>query len=200
MMEFGCPVADVSVWDPLAGGAYGACNAFRRSSISIINKLKPSLVIMSEAFTSLAASGRGQSGTISLTTWRNSLRRTLTLLHGPKMHKVLLGSTVTAGSFSPALCLAAYPTNVQKCTVSDSSGLAAERAAEVSASRAANTTYINVLPWLCSSSVSPSACSAIIGDATNGYRVVYYAAGHITKTYDLFLIGVLRAALKRSMS
>ena len=77
---------------------------------------------------------------------------------------------------------------------------AAERAAEVAAARAASTTYIDVLPWLCSTSVSPTACSAIIGDATNGYHVVYYSAGHITKTYDLFLTGVLRSALKRSMS
>ena len=45
----------------------------------------------------------------------------------------------------------------------------------------------------------PARVQSVIGDPTDGYRIVYYAAGHLTETYDLFLSGVLAAALKPSM-
>jgi SGNH domain (fused to AT3 domains) len=197
MMEFGCPVADVSVWNPLVNAQYSACNKFRSSAISLVNKLKPSVLIVTEEFTSLAASAGGQSGTISVGQWGTALEKTLKLVHA--RHKVVLGSTVTSGNAYPPQCLAANPSAVQKCTISDTPAQQSERAAEARAAKAVSATYVNVLPWLCSSSVAPGACSAIIGDETDGYRVVYYAAGHLTETYDLFLRGVLATALKHVM-
>jgi SGNH domain-containing protein len=199
LMEFGCPVADISVWNTLTDTPYTGCNVFRTKMISIINKMKPSLVIMTEQFTAYAASAHGVNYTISVGQWQTALEKTLHLLKVKKLKKVVLGSTVSTGGASPVACLAAHSSDVQACTLSDTSAQQAQRAAEAAAAKAASATYVNVLPWLCSSSVTPLACSPVIGDTTNGWMIAYYAAGHLTETYALFLSGVLGTALKRSM-
>lgn len=198
-MMFGCPVADVSVWNVLTDTAYAHCNLFRNRMIAAFNKMKPSLVILTESFTAYAASGHGANNTISVAQWQAALSKTLELLHAKGMRKVVLGSTIATGGVSPPECLAANPTAVQACTVSDTPNQASQRGAEQAAAKSASVPYVNVLPWLCSSSVTPPACSPVIGDPENGYKIVYYASGHLTETYDLFLSGVLAAALKPSM-
>jgi len=199
LMAYGCPVADVSVWDNLTNTSYTACDSFRSTVIRIINKLKPTLVVVAEAFTSYAASGHGAPGTISTHQWKTGLERSLALVHAKGMKKVVLGSTVLGGTASPPQCLAANPTAVQSCTVMDTPDQQAQRAAEAAAAKADKALYVNTLPWLCSPTTTQPACSPVIGDSMNGYMIVYYSAGHLTETYDLFLQGVLGAALKRDM-
>lgn len=202
VMKYGCPVADVSVWNPLTKTPYTVCDTFRTNMIAAINKLNPSLVLLTEAFTSQAASGGGANNTISYAQWQAALTKTLQLLHSKKMKKLVIGSTVASASPSltdPAACLASNPMAVQKCTIDDTVPQQTERAAEVAAAKATSTTYLNTLPWLCDSSVTPTQCSAVIGDKTAGYKVVYYSTGHLTETYSLFLSAVLEAALKPHM-
>jgi hypothetical protein len=198
-MEFGCPVADVSVWNTLTHTAYGACDVFRSKMIASIRKMRPALVLMTEQFTAYAASGHGTNNTITTAQWQAALEKTIRLLHVNKVHRVVLGSTISTGGASPVQCLAAHPSAVQTCTVLDTAGQQAQRAAEVAAAKATSVPYVDVVPWLCASSVTPSACSPVISDATSGPMIVYYAAGHLTATYDLFLTGVLASALKPSM-
>jgi SGNH domain (fused to AT3 domains) len=194
LLQFGCPVAKVSVWNPLTKRPYQACDSFRKNMITTINKLNPALVVMSEAFTSQAATGGGANGTITNAQWQAGLLKTLKALHATGAHKVLLGSTVSSGAmFNPTACLAAYPTQVQKCTIPDTAAQQSQRAAEVAAAKSAKVFYVDVLPWLCTS--SPTMCAPIIGDATLGYKVVYYSTGHVTETYALFLATVLHNAL-----
>ena len=99
----------------------------------------------------------------------------------------------------PPQCLAANLTSIQKCTISDTAALQAQRTAESTAAKAEKTGYINVLPWMCSSATKPVSCSPIVGDSSGGYRVVYYSTGHITETYALWLSTVLGTALKPSL-
>lgn len=197
LMKPGCPPADLTVWNTLTHTSYASCNTFRTKVIAAINKLKPQLVVVTESFTSYAGSGHGAPNTITLGQWRSALEKTLKLVHAQK--KAVLGSTVLDGPLSPVQCLAANPTAVQNCTVSDTSQQKAQRSTEAAAARAEKAAYVNTLPWLCSTAVTPEACSPVIGDPTNGYMIAYYAAGHLTETYDLFLQGVLGTALKPSM-
>ena len=198
LMAYGCPVADVSVWDNLTNTGYGSCDVFRSWVIGVINRMKPSLVVVAESFTSYAASGHGAPGTISLSQWTAGLKKSLKLVHAKNMKKVVLGSTVS-GSTSPTQCLAANPTAVQSCTVMDTPDQQSQRAAEAAAAKAEKALYVNTLPWLCAPVTTQLACSPVIGDPKNGYFVVYYSTGHLTETYDLFLRGVLGAALRRDL-
>jgi hypothetical protein len=202
LLEYACPPADVSVWDPVTSSPYTSCNVFRRNMIAAINKLNPSLVIISEMFVSQAADAGGAFNTISPARWQAGLERTLRSLRSRRMHKVLIGNTVYTLNRSDAIppqCLAANLTSIQKCTIRDSATLQAQRAAESRAAKAEKTGYINVLPWLCSSKTKLASCSAIVGDATVGYGIVYYSTGHLTQRYDLWLSTVLGTALKPSL-
>ena len=202
LLQYACPPADVSVWNPVDKAPYPSCNVFRKNMIAAINKLNPSLVIISEMFVSQAANAGGAFNTISPAQWQAGLETTLKSLHSSRMHKVLIGNTVYTHSQSDAIppqCLAANVSAIQKCTITDSTTLQAQRAAESTAAKAEKTSYVNVLPWLCSSKTKLASCSAIIGDASGGYRVVYYSTGHITETYDLWLSTVLGTALKPSL-
>jgi hypothetical protein len=202
LMEYGCPVADISVWNPFTQTPYTTCDTFRNNMIKTINKLNPSLVILTEAFSSMAASGGGSRNTITPAQWQVALEKTLKNLHSKKMKKLVIGSSVLSlaqGVGTPVQCLAAEVASIQSCTISDTAAQQAERASETNAAKAAAVRYINVLPWMCSSATTPQSCSGIIGDPSSGYKVVYYATGHITKTYAMWLVTVLGAALKPSM-
>ena len=100
-MMLGCPVADVSVWNGLSHTPYTRCDTFRTKMIAAFNKMRPSLVILTEGFTAYAASGNGANNTISLAQWQAALKKTLRLLHAQKMKKVVLGSTISTGGASP---------------------------------------------------------------------------------------------------
>ncbi len=201
LIEYGCPVADVSVWNPFTKTPYKACDTFRKNMIAAINKLNPSLVIVTEAFSSMAASGGGASNTITTAQWQAALKTTLKELHSKKMRKLVIGATVLStdpGLDVPVQCLAANVTSIQTCTFSDTAAQQAQRAAESNAAKAESARYINVLPWTCTTATKPVSCSDIIGDSS-GYKVVYYSTGHITETYALWLKTVLGTALKPSL-
>lgn len=202
LLQYACPPADVSVWNPLTKAPYPSCNVFRKNMITTINKLNPSLVIISENFTTQAANAGGAYNTITPAQWHAGLETTLKSLHSKRMHKLVIGNTVSTGSQNDAVppqCLAANLSSIQKCTISDTAALQAQRAAESTAAHPEKARYINVLPWLCSSATKPVSCSPIIGDSSGGYRIVYYSTGHITETYALWLSRVLGAALKPSL-
>jgi hypothetical protein len=201
LIEYGCPPADISVWNPFTKAPYKACDTFRKNMISAINKLNPSLVIVTESFSSMAASGGGASNTITPAQWQAALETTLKDLHSKKMKKLVIGSTVLStspGLDEPVLCLAANISSIQTCTITDTAAQQAQRTAESTAAKAESTRYINVLPWMCTSATKPMSCSGIVGDS-GGYKVVYYSTGHITETYSLWLSTVLGAALKPSL-
>jgi hypothetical protein len=199
LMAYGCPVADVAVWDTLTKTVYGECDHFRNRVVAIINKLRPQLVVVAEAFTSYAASAHGLPNTISTSQWGAGLEKTLKRIHAHGMKKVVLGSTISGTVSSPPECLAANPTSVAACTVTDTTAQQAQRSAESTAARAVKATYVNTLPWMCSTTVVPQACPPIVSDSTGGNMIVYYSTGHLTETYDLFLQGVLASTLRHEM-
>ena len=101
LMKFGCPDADVAVWNPLTKAPYTTCTTFRRNMIAHIDSLRPQLVILTEAFTALGATGNG-ANSITTSAWQSALKKTLSLLHGSGMKKLVLGSTIAAGTAEPS--------------------------------------------------------------------------------------------------
>lgn len=183
LFKVACPVADINVFNVLTGSNYPACSAFRTNMVARINKLDPSMVIMSEDFYTAGYSKKK----ITTSEWTKALEATIKELK-PNIDKVVLGNTIPIGYGFPSSCLASYPTNIQKCSVPERSHvLTSERQSEQKAVAAErNSTYINVIPWTCS-----SVCTDIIGD-----YVVYYSYQHLTATYDYYLSGVLGADLQ----
>lgn len=153
--------------------------------IKRIDKLNPSLVVMSESFYALNA----QDKTITDAQFTAGLETTLKQLRSRRMKKVILGDTILTQD-SPPQCLAADSTSIQKCSVPTwNSTLTAQRAAELTAAKAEKVMYVNVIPWTCS-----AVCTAVIGN-----MIVYYSGGHLTTTYASYLTGVLGTSLKTLM-
>ncbi len=184
LLNFGCPVADISVWDIVTNAPDTQCTSFRSHMITRIDALHPRLVVMSESFYVLNANDQ----TITDPEWTAALESSLTSLHATGMKKVLIGDTFLLPE--PVACLSAYPTAVQTCSKPESNTTyTAQRAAEQKAAAAKKVVYVNEIPWTCS-----ATCTAVIGD-----YVVYNSAGHLTATYATYLSGVLKLALKSSM-
>jgi hypothetical protein len=185
LVGLGCPVADLAVWNFVTNAPNAECPAFRTAMIKRIDKLNPSLVVMSESFYTLDANDKP----ISDAQFTAALETTFKQLHSRRMKKVLLGDTFLTQA-SPPQCLAAYPTSVQNCSLAENNAAYnGQRASEQKAAKADKVPYVNVIPWTCS-----SVCTAVIGN-----MVVYYSGGHLTTTYATYLSGVLGASLKSSM-
>jgi hypothetical protein len=183
LFKTGCPDADIKVTDVLSGTNYPACDAFRTNMIARINRLDPSIVIMSEDFYTEGANKRK----ITTSQWTTALEATIKHL-APNIQKVVLGNTIPVGSGYTPECLAANEKAIQKCSAPERNHTyTAERQSEQTAVAAEkNSTYLDVIAWTCS-----SVCTAVIGD-----YVVYYSFQHLTATYDYYLSGVLAAALQ----
>lgn len=50
LLDFGCPIADVTVWNIATNEPDTGCPAHRSAMIARINDLKPNLIVMSESF------------------------------------------------------------------------------------------------------------------------------------------------------
>jgi hypothetical protein len=185
LVGLGCPFADLAVWNVATNAPNAGCPAFRTAMIKRINKLNPSLVVLSESFYML----NSEDKPISDAQFKTGVETTLKQLHSKKMKKVVLGDTILTDA-SPPQCLAAYTTSVQACSVPEDNTLdTAQRAAEETATKAEKVPYVDVIPWTCS-----TECTAVIGN-----MIVYYSGGHLTTTYATYLSGVLETALKSSM-
>jgi SGNH domain (fused to AT3 domains) len=184
LMEYACPVADVTVWDVLTNSPDPLCPIFRSQTIKRIDRLDPRLVIVSEAVTPLDA----QDKVITGAQWTTALERSLGRLHAKAMRRVVIGQDELVPD--PVACLAGNPTAVQACSrPAATPSFAAELAADRKAARVERVPYLNEVPWLCS-----ATCTAVIGS-----MVVYNSTGHLSATYDTYLTDVMRLALRPSM-
>jgi SGNH domain (fused to AT3 domains) len=184
LLDYGCPVADVTVWNSVTKAPDTGCPPHRKAMIERIDKLNPNLVIMAEKFVPLDAKRQA----ISDTKWEAALEKSLAALHSPSMKKVLIGNTMQIENMFT--CLAANPSNIQRCSVpEDNASTIGQRAAEVTAATAEKVHYINEIPWLCS-----TTCTVVIG-----HFIAYDSPGHLSNTYALYLEGVLKQALRPYM-
>ena len=184
LMNYGCPVADVTVWNVLTNSPAYGCPGFRSYAIKRIGRLHPALVVVSEAFYSLNASDKP----ITDTQWTRALAKSLDALAAPGTHRVLIGQSYLV--LDPIACLAANPGRIQRCSHAErTASFTAELTADARAARQSGSTYVNEVPWACS-----ATCTAIVGN-----MVVYNSTGHLSATYDTYLTNVLRLALRSSM-
>ena len=191
-----CGAADIEYFLQTANRPYPECDTWHSWAIGEINKLDPSLVVL----TSHVSKGISVPAPLSAATWTNGLDKTLNLITSPGTKKVILGdapylTAVTSGGGStpqaPANCIAAHEQSVQSCSVPVGDAVSGTyHAAEVSAAQSAGVTYIDVVSWFCS-----TECTAIVGN-----KLVYSDLYHITRTYADYLSGILEGAVQTEMT
>jgi SGNH domain (fused to AT3 domains) len=170
----GCPASDVTVLDPTNHEVDTGCDAYRRASLSAIERLAPALVLMADRTTDvLAASGRD----VPTGTWRKGLATTIATLLSHGLKVAVIGDVSSLSSPIPA-CLAAYPRAIQRCSSPNPNPAKhTELAAEVTAAKDEGVPYVNPEPWLCT-----KVCSPVVGR-----YAVYSDWQHVSATYSAYL-------------
>jgi hypothetical protein len=171
-----CPV--VSIRTSVIGG----CARFRTNAIAAITRLRPALVVLGERTTDIAGP---HDAVITGTAWQRGLETTIRALQSPVTKVAVMGDV---GQFDTPVpdCLAAFPTDVQRCTVKNPNPRFTQKfAAERAAALATGATYVDARQWLCT-----KRCAAVIGT-----MVVYSDQGHVSSTYAEYLTDVLAADL-----
>ena len=75
LVKFGCPVVSISVFQPILGRRYSECDEWRGPAIDEILKLKPSVVILSNASDYEAVTSSSRKEHISGDQWRDAYRK-----------------------------------------------------------------------------------------------------------------------------
>jgi SGNH domain (fused to AT3 domains) len=184
----GCPAATVSVWDAQTHSVNAACNSWRTKMIAKIHKLAPTLVLLASRTSDIP--GPDNHPTTN-SAWMMGLEQTISALETTKTTVAVIGD-ITAFSPNPLpQCLAANPSSIQACAVSNPNGKTRQHfAAEQAAAAAEGVAYIDPQPWLCT-----NVCSPVIG-----HMVAYYDTFHVSATYAEYLSGVWASAIKPLLS
>lgn len=181
-----CPAATVTVWNATTGSTYSACDVWRASELRSIHRLKPSLVLLASRNTDIAGPSNAQ---IPDATWRSGLVRTIDSLKSRFTKVAVVGDITTFSAILPD-CLAAYASQIQRCSASDPNLKETNHfAAEAAAAKATGVLYLNPHPWLCT-----AVCSPVIGN-----MVAYYNDNHVSATYAAFLSTVWLQALRAEL-
>ena len=182
LYKSGCPASLVSI--PQTGtstiGDWTACDRWHRFAVRRIRQIHPSVIIVSQN-----SKYRHPSGVLySTEEWRKALEQLFTRIATPKTVKDVIGSPAVPRAAGP-YCLSRESDRIQECSGPPDPQFVLYNNAESTAAVASGAHFIDVIPWLCSSS-----CSFVVG------RYETYVAGdHITVGYTYFLEGVLAKAL-----
>jgi hypothetical protein len=171
----------LTFYPPDAGAA---CNAFRAKAIAAIRKLKPTMIVVTSASLD---QGVAKNTAATSAQWEAGMKATLTKLKAPHTKLVILGDIPVLKQSAPE-CLAAHESDVQACSTPRIDALQGVLDdAEIAAAKATGATRIDTTNWLCA-----TICPPIVN-----HILVYRNQFHITRTYSVYLAGVLRAALLR---
>jgi hypothetical protein len=172
-----CPADDVSVYLNQQARPYAECDAWHAWAIAEINRLKPSIfMVTNETGYRVTAGG----------TLKDGLVKTLQSVTSPGTQKMVLGDIPYLQVDGPD-CLAAHMGDVQACSTPEPAAInVAGRQAEMAGAAAASATYIDVVPWFCS-----SVCTAVVGN-----MIINDDQQHVDKTYAGYLTGAMQAAIQ----
>ena len=170
-----CPVASVVI----PGGAFNNCAGYRSTAFTVINTLKPQVVLMGNR-----TSYPSYKGTQAQ--WQAGVRATLAALAPSGATLGIIGDIQVFNLNVPS-CLSLHPNGLALCGMKNpNTAIPGHEVGEAAAARVANVTYVDPTPYLCTS----SSCSPVIGD-----YVVYVDSQHLAVPYVAYLTGVMTTAL-----
>lgn len=178
-----CPAATVSVWDASQHEVNEACNSWRTQSLADVEKLSPSLVLLTDRTSAIKGVG-GKA--IASVTWRSGMEKTISELQAAELKVGLIGDITALTDPMPA-CLAAHPAKIQDCSSPNPNpGYKTHVADEEAAAKAEDVPYLNPQSWVCT-----KKCSPVVGNL-----VVYYDSWHLSATYAEYLALLLENSVK----
>ena len=119
--------------------------------------------------------------------WRAGLEKTITESKTPRLRVMVLGD-IPEMARKPPDCVAAHMNDVRTCSSAQTDVVdRTYHASEEAAASDTQSTYVDVIPWLCT-----ETCTTIIGKT-----LVYSNTQHITATFARYMAGTLGEALAR---
>lgn len=177
-----CPAPNVHFIAPQTNQPNTDCDSYHTLAEAKIKSLDPDILIVTSSTKQLYNDKRQL---VTPAAWEAGLESTLKAASGARTKAFVLGDYAYL-PVNAADCLAAHSSDVPACSVplsgQDKGTL---RAAEKPAAQAAGATYIDTMPWVCS-----STCTAVIGNF-----LVYKDLYHLTRAYTEYLEGALGQAL-----
>lgn len=179
-----CPLPLVGFWNGLNNTPNPQCTTWKKWAFTRIAQFDPSVVV---ATTEDRDPTGNNNSVMSQSDYSKGLVTTLKDLSAPGRHVVLLGDIPYLKEAGP-LCLSIHTSSVQTCSTSTSEAVSSQdQAAQRTAASQAGATFINVIPWFCTT----KSCPAVIGNTD-----VYSDCCHTSSNYGVNLEAVLTEALQ----
>jgi peptidoglycan/LPS O-acetylase OafA/YrhL len=179
-----CPASLVTVANqPSVGspaGAYRACDEWHTWAVKTINRLSPSMLVVSQDSTYSSPGPKY----LTPSQWTAGLTALFKAIRNPRVEKIYLGN-IPLFPQSPPTCLGAHVDQVQACSIPVSEAYRAFDKDEYAVTQSLHLRYIDPTPWFCS-----SVCTAIVGRYG-----VYMDRFHVSATYATYLQKPLAHAL-----
>jgi len=179
-----CSAADLPLWHDTLKRPYTECEAFHRSAIDRISRLRPSLVVVGSSFNYRPAYPAADLSA----QWRDAWARTFDQLgRGGARVAAIADTPYMGGSVPDCLGLPGNQDHIGHCMRSLRSALRGPEQRQVFLAYAgsARATIIDPITWFCT-----DACPAVVGNV-----LVYRDSNHMTTTYATDLSPLLDAAL-----
>ncbi len=178
-----CPLPMVPFWNVLNATPDTQCTTWKKWATAKIQQFNPSVVV---ATTEDLNPYTNNALAMSQKTFSSGLVTTLKGLEAPGRRVILLGDIPYLSRSGP-VCLAAHESSVSSCATPVGQAVNEQKqAAEQSAAAKAGATFIDVIPWFCTTKTCPAAINNID---------VYSDGEHITATYGESLADVLTQSL-----
>jgi hypothetical protein len=174
----------ITVSNPTGVGSahdrYIACDDWHTWAVRTINRLAPSMLVVSQDSDYTAPGPK----TFTATQWGNGLTKLFGSITSPHTDKIFLGN-IPLLTQSPPTCLSAHLDSVGACSVPVARAYRPFDKVEFSVTQSLHVRYVDPTPWFCS-----TLCTAIVGTYD-----VYMDRFHVTATYATYLQRALAAAL-----
>ncbi len=168
-----CPVSDLDASVGPTRSKASGCAKWGVSALSRIDRLRPSLVLISSSFSDSAGTTATSGGLES--DWDTGLEATIARIKATGAAVAVLGETPKHAASVPT-CVAANSANLANCATAANIALQANsRAAEAAAATAAGATYVDTSRWFCTEKVCPAVIGGVVTESDDQYVTATYA-------------------------
>jgi peptidoglycan/LPS O-acetylase OafA/YrhL len=182
LTDSGCPDPVLHLWSEVTRSPDTACDQWHQLAAAEINRLDPSLVVVTSAgYAPLTDSRQPITGA----QWEQGWDSVLRSVSRPGRVVQLIGDIPYLAQ-AATNCLSLHPTRVADCaTPRDQALRSTYRDAEQRSAEQAGVRYLDPLPWLCS-----ALCTPVVHNF-----LVYKDQYHLTSLYASYLAGSLAQAM-----
>jgi peptidoglycan/LPS O-acetylase OafA/YrhL len=179
-----CPSSLVTITTPPGYGSpdspYVACNEWHEWAVKTINRLSPSILVVSQESTY----ARPGPADFSASQWHNGLADLFKKIPNPHIEKIFLGNIPYLSQSGPT-CLSKHLNDAQACSTPVAHAFRGLDVTEFATAQSFHVKYIDPTPWFCS-----SVCTAVVGKYD-----VYMDHFHVSAAYATYLQNALAQSI-----